>query len=56
MLIHAGSTTTMKTLCGKPVARRWWVESRRWEHGRIGNLSVFREVKASCHACQKRMP
>ncbi len=26
-MIHIGNPTTLMTLCGKPVARRWWVDA-----------------------------
>ncbi len=55
MRIHIGSRKTLLTRCGKSVKRRWWVERRRIEHGRIANLTVYREIDgrkiASCRDC-----
>jgi len=59
-MIHIGFQKTLTTLCGKPVARRWWVEARHVEHGRYGPLLVFRVVEpvgATCKRClQLRAP
>ena len=39
-MIHIGKRTTKQTLCGKPVARRWWVEAAHTEYSMIGRLVV----------------
>lgn len=55
-MIHVGRRKTLRTLCGKPVARRWWVEAPHWEGGvGPGGLLVRRWVNAnrsaSCPEC-----
>lgn len=54
---HIGRRTTLRTSCGKSVARRWWVEAEHVETGRIGPLGVYRTVKpdgATCKTCIKK--
>lgn len=56
-MIHIGKRSWLKTLCGKPKARRWWVETKHVETGRIGPLGVFRVVKpdgATCPGCIRK--
>lgn len=51
-MIHIGQSSTKKTLCGKPVARRWWVEAahRRYSTGPAG-LRLFEDVKPTGYDC-----
>ena len=53
-MIHIGKRTTKQTLCGKPVARRWWVEAAHTEYSTIGPLVVAQHVEpqgATCKQC-----
>lgn len=53
-MIHIGKRSTLTTLCGKPVARRWWVEVAHMEFGTIGKFVVGRWVMpdgATCKHC-----
>lgn len=54
-MTHFGSRATGKTACGKPLARRWWVERKTVEHGAIGRLGVYRIVmgESDCPKCTK---
>lgn len=58
-MIHFGNPKTGKTACGKPLARRWWVEPVRIEYGVLaGVLRVMREIRgqASCPECLRARP
>ena len=54
-MIHIGDQKTKTTLCGKPVARRWWVDAPHYRYGiGPGNLRVFefvRPVGSTCKMC-----
>ena len=53
-MIHIGKRTTLTTLCGKPVKRRWWVEAAHVRVGTIGPLTVGQRVEpegADCKQC-----
>lgn len=55
-MIHIGRSETKTTLCGKSVARRWWVEAAHRRYGKIAGLHVYEDVKpegATCKACIK---
>lgn len=44
-MIHVGKQETLKTLCGKPVARRWWIEDDHVEYGNHAGVPTYREIK-----------
>lgn len=51
-MIHIGRSSTKMTLCGRPVARRWWVEDTHRRYGAgPGNLITFEDVKPSGYDC-----
>jgi hypothetical protein len=54
-MIHIGRARTKRTRCGKPVARRWWVEDVHRRHGvGPGYLQVYEDVRpegATCPEC-----
>ena len=55
-MIHIGKRSTLRTLCGKSVKRRWWVEAAHVVVGHIGRLGVWHAQKpegADCRACCK---
>lgn len=56
-MIHIGKRTTLQTLCGKSVARRWWVEAKHTKVGHIGSLTVVERVEpygVTCKKCLKQ--
>lgn len=55
-MIHIGRSETKTTLCGKPVARRWWVEAAHRRYGEVAGLRVYEDVKptgVTCAMCKK---
>lgn len=57
MRIHVGNRKTLKTMCGKPVARRWWVEHFRIElrHGVEVRAWKATTLDTNCAGCRRAM-
>lgn len=53
MRIHIGNSRTMRTLCDKPVARRWWIAlSSLRKLLRMGNAAPRNANReANCKTC-----
>ena len=60
MLIHVGSSKTLRTGCGKSVAGRWWVSRTTTVAVTYGPVVASKKIRArrrdvSCPDCLKTM-